>query len=68
MKAKLMWLALAMGCIFPSQAQQITQTIRGSVVDSESKFPLPGVNVVVLDNAGEVVKGAVTDLDGKFGL
>ncbi|HAA12822.1 MAG TPA: hypothetical protein DCE41_14475 [Cytophagales bacterium] len=66
MKAKLMWLVLAMGCIFSVQAQQITQTIRGTVVDSESKFPLPGVNVVVLDNAGGVLKGAVTDIDGKF--
>ncbi len=29
------------------QAQDLTQTIRGRIVDSESKFPLIGANIVL---------------------
>lgn len=44
---------------------QPTQTIRGTVVDSESQFPLIGVNVVVIDQSG-TQKGSVTDIDGNY--
>lgn len=48
-----------------SSAQSITQTIRGKVVDEESKFPLFGVTVRLLsDTTG--VTGVVTDQDGAF--
>lgn len=46
---------------------QPTQTIRGTIVDSESQFPLIGVSVVAMDEAGNQ-KGTVTDIDGKFRL
>ena len=49
-----------------TKAQDITQTIRGTVVDQESKFPLIGVTVQLL--GGEEVKGAITDINGSFRL
>ncbi|MCC9138352.1 carboxypeptidase-like regulatory domain-containing protein [Pontibacter silvestris] len=42
------------------------QTIRGRIVDAQSKFPLIGVNVVVL-NADPVI-GTVTDVQGYYTL
>ena len=47
-------------------AQTITQTLRGTVVDSESKFPLPGVNVVLVTDAEGDFKGTSTDANGVF--
>jgi hypothetical protein len=44
---------------------QITQTIRGTVVDQESQFPLIGVNVIVT-SVTDFQMGASTDLDGRF--
>lgn len=41
-----------------------TSTIRGSVVDAQSDFPLPGVTVIVVDS--DPVLGAITDIDGRF--
>lgn len=44
---------------------QITQTIRGKVVDKESRYPLTGVTVRLLsDTSG--IRGTVTDIDGNF--
>ncbi len=53
-------------------SQNITQVIRGTVVDKESKFPLIGVNVVV-DLPAEAGKttniiGAITDENGQYRL
>jgi hypothetical protein len=44
---------------------QPTQTIRGKIVDKESKFPLVGVTALLMNNAAQPV-GTVTDLDGTF--
>lgn len=43
---------------------EITQTIKGRVLDQQSQTPLPGVNVVVL-SAGQQF-GASTDFDGYY--
>ncbi|CAN5596709.1 carboxypeptidase-like regulatory domain-containing protein [soil metagenome] len=45
-------------------AQELTQTIRGTVVDKITQMPLPGANVVVINSTP--FNGASTDLDGKF--
>ncbi|MBK8657536.1 MAG: TonB-dependent receptor [Bacteroidetes bacterium] len=45
-------------------AQKFVSTIRGRVVDKESKQPLVGVNVVVLQS--NPVVGAATDEEGNF--
>ena len=43
-----------------------TQTIRGVVIDQESKMPIIGAAVVVVDS--DPIIGTTTDLDGKFSL
>lgn len=46
---------------------QPSQTVRGKVVDKESKFPLIGVSALLVNNAAQPV-GTVTDIDGNFRL
>jgi hypothetical protein len=41
------------------------QTVKGKVVDLESKFPLPGVNVLVISDTTKTF-GAATDVNGNF--
>jgi hypothetical protein len=48
-----------------SWAQQL-QTIRGRVTDKESKTPLPGANVIILNS--QPLIGAKTDSEGNFRL
>ena len=43
---------------------QGTQTIRGKVIDKQSKFPIEGVNVVLLST--DPVKATVSDAQGEF--
>ena len=51
---------------FGAKAQDLTQTIRGEVLDADTKAPLIGVNIVVVGS--DPFKGTTTDLDGKFRL
>jgi hypothetical protein len=46
--------------------ESITQTIRGQVLDQDSRIPLIGVNVIILGS--DPFKGTITDLDGYFRL
>jgi hypothetical protein len=46
---------------------QLTQTVRGIVVEKESKYPIFGVNAVIKMPDGQFF-GAVSDLDGNFRL
>lgn len=48
-----------------TEAQNITQTIRGQIVDKESNAMLEGVNVVVLKDSS-LLSGTVTDEKGYF--
>lgn len=43
---------------------QLTQNIRGTVIDAASKAPLPGANIRVLGTTQFL--GATTDIDGRF--
>ncbi len=45
-------------------AQQITQTIRGIVVDEITELPIVGANVILLNQAETT--GTITDVDGLF--
>ncbi len=45
-------------------AQTLTQTVKGTVVDRESRSPLPGANVIILGT--EPLKGASSDMNGRF--
>jgi hypothetical protein len=47
-------------------SQDITQVIKGTVVDNASRIPLPGATVIILD--ADPVIGTTTDPDGKFRL
>jgi hypothetical protein len=49
-------------------AQSLTQTIRGTILDTEAKYPLTGVTVKFKHLEQQLVKGATTDLDGTFTL
>ena len=64
MKSRLFFLVM----LFSLCAQaQLTQTIRGTVKDKESKFPLMGVNIIVkYYNDSSSFIGTVSDLDGNF--
>lgn len=45
-------------------AQDITQVIRGTVVDNDSRIPLPGATVILLDT--DPVIGTTTNAEGRF--
>lgn len=67
MKYKLFWLLLlSIISSQPIQAQEFTQTIRGKVVDAQSKYPLAGANIVLIDS--EPMQGTITDAEGNFRL
>ncbi len=48
-------------------AQEITQTIRGVIIDAELRTPLPGANVVLISDTTKLV-GTTTDENGRFRL
>ena len=46
---------------YSSDAQIKTQTIKGTVIDKQSQFPLIGANVVVLGT--DPLMGNITDIE-----
>ncbi|MBI4946067.1 MAG: hypothetical protein HY840_06675 [Bacteroidetes bacterium] len=46
-------------------SQDITQTIRGKVLDKEAKSELPGVNILLFKDSSKV-SYAVTDVNGIY--
>jgi CarboxypepD_reg-like domain len=50
--------------VSPLSSQNLTQTIRGTIIDKQIKSPLPGVVIQVLNS--NPAKGASTDIDGNF--
>jgi hypothetical protein len=46
--------------------QNLTQTIRGTVLDKQSQFPLMGVNIIILESDPFI--GTSSDTDGRFRL
>ncbi|MBN1117991.1 MAG: carboxypeptidase-like regulatory domain-containing protein [Bacteroidales bacterium] len=49
-----------------TETNALYQTIRGRIVDRESKFSLPGANVIILNSSPLI--GSVTDQNGNFKL
>lgn len=47
-------------------AQTLTQTLRGRVLDTDTKSPLFGANIILLNS--DTLIGSTTDVDGKFRL
>ncbi|MBL4652823.1 MAG: TonB-dependent receptor [Flavobacteriales bacterium] len=52
---------------FATNAQEITQTIRGQITDSESRLPLMGANIILLSDTANFT-GTTADVDGYFKL
>ncbi|MES2591441.1 MAG: TonB-dependent receptor [Bacteroidota bacterium] len=52
-------------CIVNGQTTY-TQTLRGKVIDTDSKSPLFGANIILLNS--DTLIGSTTDVDGKFRL
>ncbi|MCC6724551.1 MAG: hypothetical protein IT258_08570, partial [Saprospiraceae bacterium] len=58
---------LVLGCLLAAsclQAQEILQTIRGTVTDKETNIPLIGAEVLLLNS--DPIVGDATDPDGHF--
>ncbi|MDD5569990.1 MAG: carboxypeptidase-like regulatory domain-containing protein, partial [Bacteroidales bacterium] len=51
---------------FISFSQNITQTIRGTIIDKNTKTSLFGANIII--PGSNPLVGTVTDVDGKFRL
>ncbi len=49
-------------------SQEARQNVRGTVIDSESQFPLVGAKVKIVDDAGVIKYGSVCDDKGNFTL
>jgi len=47
-------------------SQNLTQTIKGKVIDIDSEISLPGATIIVLDT--DPLIGTITDIDGRFKL
>lgn len=64
MKTRLLPLMACMILLLKANAQEITQTIRGTVVDEVTEITLPGATILLLNT--EPSLGDVTNLDGVF--
>lgn len=62
MKQLLFTTALVLS-VFIARSQPV-QTIRGTVTDKETKVPLPGASIVLLNS--DPLRGTVTDMNGSF--
>ena len=54
---------MVLGCT--AQAQEFTQTIRGTVKDHDSQAPLEGTTVTLF-RGDSLITGAFSDVEGKF--
>lgn len=63
---KIFLLTMALGFAFWVNAQVLTQTIRGTIVDADSKLPVIGATVKIVGR--NPVIGTATDLSGQYQL
>jgi hypothetical protein len=49
---------------FPASAQKPNQILKGIVTDKETRIPIPGANVILLNSVP--LNGTTTDINGKF--
>lgn len=71
MKAKCWLTSFTLLLILLAGSQALAQqglTVKGTVVDAETKTPLPGVNIVELSTMSGSVNGTITDYDGSYEL
>lgn len=65
MKKRIVFL-LALLCCTMIWGQNYTQTVRGTVIDTDTQLPIIGASIIVVDS--DPLMGSVTDADGKFRL
>ncbi|MGE0568915.1 MAG: carboxypeptidase-like regulatory domain-containing protein, partial [Bacteroidia bacterium] len=65
MKRRVFYLLLSTIVFFTTKAQEYTQTIRGTVVEKQTKQPIPGVVINLQDSSGKYCQ---TDKDGNYKL
>ena len=58
----LLFILITISCT--GQSDIITQTIRGEIIDKDSKSPLPGATILITNT--DPVKGTSSNKDGKF--
>jgi hypothetical protein len=64
---KLITITILISCIASvGLGQKLTQTVRGVILDTDSRLPLIGAQVRLVDS--DPLVGTVTDVDGKFRL
>jgi len=63
-KYKILFAVFLLIITSPAYAQDLHQSLRGKVIDRDSKTPLIGVNLVIKDSNPAI--GAVTDHEGNF--
>jgi hypothetical protein len=63
---KIYFLLLPLVISFSLQAQMLTQTIRGTVIDKVSQTTLPGASIILVNS--DPLIGTTTDPDGNFKL
>lgn len=66
MKAKFSIVILLLCLVFglKTNAQELTQTVRGSVIDKDNQMSLPGASIVIFSN--NYKNGTISDEDGFF--
>ena len=68
MKIKYSTIILILCMVFSlkANAQELTQTVRGSIIDKDNQMSLPGASIVVFSN--EYKNGTISDNNGSFKL
>ncbi len=64
---KRLYIFLALLLPLSALSQTPTQTVRGTIVDNQTKSPLVGV-IVILADTGATMRNTTTDVDGHFRL
>lgn len=59
-------LLVAMFMFLTSRAQTVTQTIKGHIVDQQSKVGIPGASIAIISESYKT--GTVSDVDGNYAI
>ena len=63
---KFLFLAVLCTSVFTAVSQDLTQTIRGRVVEKNTQEPIPGAHIIIVVNGEQ--RGVATNLNGEFSL
>lgn len=66
MRLLLCLIIITLGNLTTSLAQELTQTIRGKISDSESEMTLPGATIAI--TSMNPIIGAISDMNGNFAI